>query len=131
MAALIWSTLMGSTVYIMQTHRNQKLMYNSFISVSTQVCKWGGTNTSVYRANGKSFDIAGNMMSQINNLPGRKGNVVSITASPQVVKEASDKIYVEMRWKDLNFMFFPEKEHILKGEFTSITKPGSLVKKGG
>ena len=124
-AALLWAILMTSTVYIINLQKNQKMMYDAFISVSVQACKWGGTSTNIYNADGRyGMDIAKTMEAQIEELTGQD---ITIIVSPTKITPENSKITVQMSWKDKGFWFIPSKTHTLKESFDSCVEPGLLL----
>lgn len=139
MGMLLWCGMLMATIWIINVQKNQKLMYNTFISTAMQVSKWGGTNTTMMAANGKNYDIVDNMSSNIKMTQGVNNGLNSryftISASPEVITSYSDKIHVEMSWVDQGFAsvcvpsWVSTNTHHISGEFRSVVKPGILLKK--
>ena len=130
-AVLIWSALMSSTVYVINSQRWQKIMYTSFCSAAIQTSKWGGTDTNIRAVNGKTQDIAEEMERNIKNYSGVD---VDINITPKEVTASDNMITVTLTWTPRNNawggIFSPgiaSRSHTIKGTFDSIAKPGKLI----
>jgi hypothetical protein len=135
---VVWCIMMTSGVYIVKAQQTQKYMYNAFIQCAMSASKWGGSQTNLYTVNGRDWDLAANMQTQIRELTGQN---VTISVSPKKVTTANSNITVTLTWTDFGATvsgddsgvynalrgLMGNRRHTLKVTMKSVVQPGKLL----